>query len=219
MCSGRVDPVIVFEAFINGADGVLVTGCHIGDCHYIAGNLYAERKFKLMKKLLALTGMDRERLQLEWVSASEGARWAEIVRKFTDEMKTLGPSPICGENPNPNMLENLKAAQMAASDFRLRVLVGREKSLIDEGNTYGERLSQEEFDKTMEDAIAVEYLRSKIYLMVRKQPLSVKELSKRLDLDSQKVLQHIVVMRRHGQVSLGQVERATPLYIALEVGK
>lgn len=219
MCSGRVDPVIVFEAFINGADGVLVSGCHIGDCHYIVGNLYAERKFKMMKKLLALTGLEDERLQLEWVSASEGSRWAEIVSKFTDQIKTLGPSPISVESPNLNLLENLKAAQMAAAGFRLRVLVGKEKSLIDEGNTYGEKLSQEEFDKTLEDAIADEYLRSRIYLMVRKQPLSVKELSKRLDLDSRRVLQHIVVMRRHGQVSLGKVEGATPLYAALEVGK
>jgi len=219
MCSGRYDPVIVLETLINGADGVLLTGCHLGDCHYIVGNYYAERKFKMLKKLLALTGLESERLRLEWVSASEGARFAEIVKEFTNQIKTLGPSPLSGETPNPDLLENLLAAQMAVAGFRLRVLVGREKSLIDEGNIYGERLSQEDFDKIMSDSIAVEYLRSKIYLMLRKEPLSVKELSKRLNVDSQKALQEIVVMRRHGMVALGSVEGTTPLYVALEAGR
>jgi coenzyme F420-reducing hydrogenase delta subunit len=219
MCSGRYDPVIVLEALIDGADGVLLAGCHIGDCHYIVGNYYAERKLEMLKKLLALTGLENERLRLEWVSASEGARFAEIVKEFTNEIKTLGPSPVSGETPDPNLLDNLRAAQMAAAGFRLRVLVGREKSLIDEGNIYGERLSQEDFDKVMNDAIATEYLRSKIYLMLRKEPLSVKELSKRLNVDSQKTLQEIVVMRRHGMVALGRVDDTTPLYVALEAGR
>lgn len=219
MCSGRYDPVIVLEALIDGADGVLLTGCHIGDCHYIVGNYYAERKFRMLKKLLALTGLENERLRLEWVSASEGARFAEIAKEFTNQIKTFGPSPLSGETPDPNLLENLRAAQMAVAGFRLRVLVGREKSLIDEGNIYGERLSQEDFDNVMNDAIAAEYLRSKIYLILTKGPLSVKELSKRLDVDSQKALQEIVVMRRHGMVALGRVEGTTPLYVALEVGR
>jgi NADH-quinone oxidoreductase subunit E len=183
------------------------------------GNYYAERKFKMLKKLLALTGLENERLRLEWVSASEGARFAEIVKDFTNQIRALGPSPLSGENPDPNLLENLLAAQMAAAGFRLRVLVGREKSLIDEGNMYGEKLSQEEFDKVMDDSIATEYLRSKIYLMLRKEPLSVKELSKRLSVDSQKALQEIVVMRRHGLVAFGRVEGTTPLYVALEAGR
>ena len=217
MCSGRVDPVIVLETFINGADGVLVTGCHPGDCHYIVGNLHAERKFRMLKKLIALTGFEQGRLRLEWVSASEGARFADLVKEFTGQIRKLGPSPISSENPYPNLLENMLAAQMAAASFRLRVLVGREKSLVEEGNVYGEKMSQEEFDEVMDDAVTNEYLRSKIYLMVKKEPLSVKELSKRLDVDSQEALRHIVVMRRRGMVTASRVEGATPLYAALEM--
>jgi F420-non-reducing hydrogenase iron-sulfur subunit len=219
MCSGRVDPAIVLETLINGADGVLVMGCHPGDCHYISGNLHAERKFRMLKKLIALTGLEPGRLQLEWVSASEGARFAEVVRGFTNQVRELGPSPLSGENPEPNLLENVRAAQMAAVSFRLRALVGREKELTEEGNVYGEKLSQEQFDEVMVGAVAAEYLRSKIYLMVRKEPLSVKELSKRLGLDSQKALRHIVIMRRRGMVAVGQVAGTTPLYVALEVGR
>jgi len=219
MCSGRVDPVIVLDTLINGADGVLVMGCHFGDCHYTVGNFYAERKFRMLKRLIALTGLEDGRLRLEWVSASEGARFADIVREFTNQIKALGPSPLAGENPQPDLLQNMQAAQMAAASFRLRVLVGREKGLVDEGNVYGEKLSQEEFDRVMDDAVTAEYLRNKIYLMVKKEPLSVKELSKRLGLDSQKALRHIVAMKRHGMVAVGQVEGATPLYVALEMGR
>jgi len=218
MCSGRVDPVIVFETLSSGADGVLVMGCHPGDCHYIVGNLYAERKFRMLKKLLALTGLEDGRLRLEWVSASEGARFADIVREFTNQVKSLGPSPLAGENPEPHLFQNVQAAQMAASGFRLRALVGREKGLVDEGNTYGEKLSQEEFDRIMNDAVTAEYTRCKIYLMLKKESLSVKELSKRLGLDSQRALRHIVAMRRHGMVAVGQVVGTTPLYVALEMG-
>lgn len=217
MCSGRVDPVIVLETLINGADGVLVTGCHPGDCHYIVGNLHAERKFRMLKKLIALTGLEQGRLRLEWVSASEGARFADLVKEFTEQIRKLGPSPISTENPNSNLLENMLAAQMAAASFRLRVLVGREKSLVEEGNVYGEKLSQEEFDEVMDDAVTNEYFRSKIYLMVKEEPLSVKELSKRLGLDSRETLRHIVAMRRRGMVTASRVEGVSPLYAALEM--
>jgi len=219
MCSGRVDPVIVLETLALGADGVFVMGCHPGDCHYIEGNLQTEHKIKMLQKLIARTGLEPERLRLEWVSASEGGRFAELIEDFTNQIKALGPSPLAGEKPDPYILENISAAKMAAEDFRLRVLVGREKGMIDDGNVYGEKVLQEEFDKIIEEAISAEYVRNKIYLMVKQNPLSVKELSKRLDLDTQAVLRHIVVMRKKGMVAVDRIEETTPLYVALEVGK
>jgi len=219
MCSGRVDPVIILEILANGADGVMVMGCHLGDCHYIEGNLQTERKIKMLKKLIAETGLEPERLRLEWVSASEGGRFADLVREFTDEIKTLGPSPLSGEKSDSVLLENMLAAKSAAEDFRLRVLVGREKELVEEGNVYGEKTLQEEFDKTMDGAMQAEYTRNKIYLMVKREPQSVKELAKRLDLDPQNVLRHVVVLRRRGMVAVDRVEKTTPIYSALEMGK
>jgi len=91
MCSGRMEPVFVLKAFQSGADGVLVCGCHPGDCHYVEGNYSAQRRISLLKKMLGQLGIDEERLRLEWVSASEGERFAEIVNDMTAQVKVLGP--------------------------------------------------------------------------------------------------------------------------------
>jgi len=219
MCSGRVDPAIVLETLAQGADGVMVMGCHIGDCHYITGNLQAEPKINMLKKLLARTGLEVGRLRLEWVSASEGGRFAELVKDFVNQIKALGPSPLAGDKPDKNILAGVLAAKAAAEDFRLRLLVGREKTMIDDGNVYGEKVSEKELDKILNEVIDTEFVRNRIYLLVKEGPLSVKELSKRLDLDPKTVLRHVVVMRRRGLITVDRVEGTSPLYTALEVGR
>jgi len=90
-CSGRVDPLLVVKAFERGADGVLISGCHPGDCHYVQGNYYARRRFAVLRDLLDFIGIERDRLRLEWVSAAEGQRFAQIVSDFTKRLKELGP--------------------------------------------------------------------------------------------------------------------------------
>jgi len=217
MCSGRVDPVIVLETLAEGVDGVLVAGCHIGDCHYISGNVQAEQKMKMLKKLIAQTGLETGRLRLEWVSASEGARFAEIVKEFTNQLRKLGPSPLSGDSPDPRIMADIQAAKKAAGDFRLRALVAKEVKLLEDGNVYGEKKTQDEFDKIIGDAVETEYERSEIYLLVKNKPLSVKEMSQRLGLDPQRVLRHLVAMRREGVVTIDRVEGTSPLYAALGV--
>ncbi|MHA1994130.1 MAG: hydrogenase iron-sulfur subunit [Candidatus Hodarchaeales archaeon] len=91
MCSGRVDPAFVMKAFTKGADGVLVAGCHPGDCHYLEGNLSAEKRIKNTKEALDILGWDTNRLRLEWISASEGRRFAQVMTEFTELIKELGP--------------------------------------------------------------------------------------------------------------------------------
>ena len=95
MCSGRIDPAFVLEAFKDGADGVLVAGCHLpSDCHYISGNFKAMRRINLLKRVLKDFGIEPERLRLEWVSASEGDKWAAVVRSMVEDLKKLGPSQV-----------------------------------------------------------------------------------------------------------------------------
>ena len=94
MCSGRVKPSFVLKAFQMGADGVLVSGCHFGDCHYIFGNYRAVEQFEKTKKILHLLGLEEKRLRLEWVSAAEGVRWAEVINDFVKDIHELGQSPI-----------------------------------------------------------------------------------------------------------------------------
>ena len=91
MCSGRVDPTFILKAFSKGVDGVFIGGCHPGDCHYIEGNYKAMRRIALTKKLLQDFGIKPERLRLEWVSASEGVRFGQVVTDFTNTIKELGP--------------------------------------------------------------------------------------------------------------------------------
>ena len=92
MCSGRVDPSFVLKSLNNGADGIIVTGCHIGDCHYISGNEYTKDRFeRLFKIIINQLGVNEKRVRLEWISASEGKRFAEVITEFTDTIKKLGP--------------------------------------------------------------------------------------------------------------------------------
>jgi len=94
MCSGTIDPVYILEAFQKGADGVFIGGCHPGDCHYMAGNYKTMRKVVLMKRLLSQLGISPQRLKLEWVSAAEGQRFAQVVTDFIAEVKELGPNLV-----------------------------------------------------------------------------------------------------------------------------
>jgi len=91
MCSGSVSPLYIMDAFNKGADGVLVSGCHPGDCHYIKGNYYARRRIALVKKLLEFIGLEPQRFQMSWVSAAEGTKYTQIINDFVKELKPLGP--------------------------------------------------------------------------------------------------------------------------------
>ena len=91
-CSGRVDPLYILKALQNGADGVLVSGCHPGDCHYIEGNYYARRKFAVLKNLLEFVGLEEGRVQFSWVSAAEGERFSQVITEVTESVRKLGPA-------------------------------------------------------------------------------------------------------------------------------
>jgi F420-non-reducing hydrogenase iron-sulfur subunit len=91
MCSGRVDPQFIIEAFMQGADGVLVAGCHLGDCHYLEGNYKAMRRMALLKRMLNDLGIERERVRLQWISASEAGKFVEVAKEMVEQIRTLGP--------------------------------------------------------------------------------------------------------------------------------
>jgi F420-non-reducing hydrogenase iron-sulfur subunit len=94
MCTARMDPTFILKAFHEGADGVLVAGCHPGDCHYVSGNYKAQRRVNLVHEILEGVGIEKDRLMLRWVSASEGERFANVVKEFTNTLKKIGPSPL-----------------------------------------------------------------------------------------------------------------------------
>ncbi len=94
MCSGAVDPIYVMKALLEGVDGVLIGGCHPGDCHYISGNYKARRRIMILKTIVENMGMDPERIWIRWISASEGKQFAVIVKDMVELLKTKGPSPL-----------------------------------------------------------------------------------------------------------------------------
>lgn len=216
-CAGRIDPVILLETFIKGADGVLVVGCPAPDCHYVEGNVQAEGKIKMLKKLLSLTGLDPNRLRLEWAYATDIETFARIVDDFRNHVTHLGRSPLAGKLIDRKILTSVLAAKKAAEDFRLRLMTGREEHLADAVNVYGDLFPKGEFDDVLEKVIEEEFIRHKIQLLARQKPISVLQLGAAIDLDTAMILTHIVEMRRKGMIALDHVEKTTPFYKSLEV--
>jgi F420-non-reducing hydrogenase iron-sulfur subunit len=101
-CSGRINPLFVAKTLLNGADGVLVSGCHPRDCHYSEGNFYARRRLEVFKRFLPTMGIDPDRFEYTWVSASEGQRWQTVVTSFTEQIHRLGPAPRFGSVQEQN---------------------------------------------------------------------------------------------------------------------
>ena len=105
MCSGRVDPTFVVKALSDGADGVLIAGCHPGDCHYSDGNHKTMRRYPMLLNLLEQFGIERQRVRLEWISASEGELFAEVIKDFTQQLKSLGP--LCWKENISDLCESV----------------------------------------------------------------------------------------------------------------
>ena len=100
MCTGRVNPLFVAQVLRTGADGVLISGCHPGECHYMKGNFLARRRFLIMRNLLEFIGIDPQRIRMSWVSASEGKKFADVITEVTEDIKKLGPLQSFKENVN-----------------------------------------------------------------------------------------------------------------------
>ncbi len=215
MCSGRIDPYIILEAFAQGVDGMFIGGCHPGDCHYLEGNYQAERKIKMTRQLVKRAGLEPERLRMEWVAASEGERFAKLVREFTNQIKELGPSPLAGEKPDEKLLQNVNAAKLAALDFRLRAIVAKERQIVELGNVYNEKKTQEEWDEFMGDAVEAEFYRKRLLELIKENPMSVKELAKEIEIPTDKVLDHVVYLRKKNQLALDSIDGFTPKYISI----
>ena len=114
MCSGRVDPSFILRAFQLGADGVLVAGCHPGDCHYQEGNFKAQRRITLLRRMLPQFGIEPERLRLEWISAAEGEKFAKVSTEFTEEVRALGPLRLGTSVLPQSQAEELVTPEVAA---------------------------------------------------------------------------------------------------------
>ncbi len=215
MCSTRISPHLVLDIFRSGADGVLLGGCHIGDCHYITGNFYTEKRVRLMKRLLEESGVEPERLRLEWVSASEGEKFSKVVTEFTEQVRKLGPSKV---KKDDKLRARVAAADDASESFRLKALVGRELNLVNKGNVYENKLDPSELDRIIDSATEDEFERSLILELSKTKPRSVKELGQIMEVPTDKVLRHIVALRQKNMIAMEHPEGFTPTYKTIEIG-
>ena len=165
----------------------------------------------MLEKFLKLIGMDN-RVRLEWVSASEGTRYGAVVTEFTEHIKSLGPAPTAGDNPDQNILNKLKAISIAASGDRMRALVGRQRKIIEEENVYGDKTDMDMFMKIFDAAIVEEYERAQILISLEEDRKSVKDLAAELQLDQSVVLELITLLKTRGQVDYGEIVGITPMF-------
>ena len=212
MCSGRVDPALVLWAFSGGIDGVMILGCHPGDCHYATGNYYAQTRVKVLTWLLELTGLDPKRLTLDWVSAGEGERFATLVTQFTEQIKALGPLGVREGLAPAERSARLAAATRVVEDERLRWLVGRERELIAKGDVYGDDVEQSDYDDLIKSTLATEYLRQRLLLLTVEQPLSVKEMAAQVQVAPRDVLSQVAALEQAGLMRMVGIEGRSPKY-------
>jgi F420-non-reducing hydrogenase iron-sulfur subunit len=208
MCSGRVDPVFIPKAFLAGYDGVMILGCHPGDCHYLTGNYQAEKKINLTRKLLNMAGIDSERLLLDWVSAGEGERFSQVVRQFIEKIRTLGPFPLDQE-----MKGKLKAVRASLEGEKIRWMVGKGQELMEMENVYKERVPKERLEELIEATIRDELVKNRIVQLVEIKPITATEISKTLNLKLKDTLSYLVSLVGEGKIGFHPSEEKVPKYI------
>ncbi|MFC1953517.1 hydrogenase iron-sulfur subunit [Chloroflexota bacterium] len=204
MCSGRVDPTFILRAFSNGEDGVFIGGCWLGECHYLTqGNYDALSMMHLSKKLLELIGINPERLKLEWVSASEGIRFAEIITDFTNQLKELGPLGI-DEGKDENRLRfKIEAAKNIIPYIKL---VERERIRVhfETEEEYNEYFKSDEFNRLFKELVTDKLAMSQIMLLLREKPLATGAISDILDLSPSEVSKYLNNSARQGLVNFDE---------------
>jgi F420-non-reducing hydrogenase iron-sulfur subunit len=209
MCSGRVDPVFIPRAFLAGFDGTMILGCHPGDCHYLTGNFQAEKKIQLTRKLFEMAGIGSERILLDWVSAGEGERFAQVVRQFVEKMRQLGPFDL-----DPDAKERLRAIGASLEGEKIRWMVGKGPELLEKENVYGERLSKERIQEVIEGTIREEFIKNRIMLLVGSKPLAAAEISKTLNLQLKDTLPYLVSLVGEGRIGFDPSEEGkVPRYV------
>ena len=209
MCSGRVDPIFIPKAFLAGFDGVIVLGCHPGDCHYLTGNLQAERKIDLARKLFEMAGTGSQRILLDWVSAGEGERFAQVVRQFVQKIRDLGPFSLDQENK-----AKLLAIMASLEGEKIRWMVGKGPELIEKENVYGERLSPERIETVMDGTIRDEFVKNRIMLLVESKALAAREISDTLNLKLKETLSYLVSLVGEGRIGFDPSEEGkVPKYV------
>lgn len=211
MCSGRVEPAFTISALLSGFDGVLVLGCHPGDCHYLTGNYHAEKRMKMAWRVLHIAGINSERLRFDWVSAAEGKRFVEIVTSFINRVKSMGS--LYSDNRDGSLRQRLEAVKATLQAERIRWLVGNEIGLLEKGNVFGEKLTPDDLETILNTVAHEEYMKNWIATLLEEHLMSVGEIAQATGLEPQVVSSHLVDLEQTGDVVLQGFDVRTPKYV------
>lgn len=213
MCTGRVDPAMAVRALRKGLDGLIVIGCHFGDCHYISGNFQARIKLDMTRRLLRHVGVNEDRLLFKQCSSGEAARFVELVTKFDERSRGLGPLGEGGDPLKaPDIFHKLDAAEAVLAGEKMRWVIGKKTEFMESGNKYGEIFTAHEFDRAIDMIIVEETETQEILGKLKEGAQSVKDLAKALAIPSERVFRYVTALNRRDLVKLDTVAGRTPLY-------
>jgi len=211
MCSGRVDPVFLINALLKGVDGVMVLGCHFGDCHYLNGNYNAEKRIIAAQKVLSYTTIERDRLYLDWVSAAEGERFANLVNTFVERIKNLGPIKI-----NEDTKDMLLSVRDVLQGERFRHLTGINYQITEHENVYGEKIPSAEYEKRLESILYEEYTKARIIRTLKNNELNVPQIASKLNITPDFAFKSLCSLQEKGDVSMKEIRDGYPVYQSIK---
>lgn len=212
MCSGRVDPSIMMNAFRHGADGVFIGACLLGECHYTDGNYHSQTRVMVTKKVLSFCGIRPERLELRFMSSAEGPKFVKFASEFMEVVKALGPLGMTeGLKPDELALK-LEVAANALEGKKLRWVIGKRVEFATQGNLYGEVFTEHELGRMYDEIVMDECTIQEIALRGKSKLVTVEELAAALKQSAHRIVRQLADMHRMGMAEIEKVEGRTPLW-------
>lgn len=212
MCSGRIDPSIMMETFLNGADGVFIGACLLGECHYTDGNYYSQARVFVAKRILSYCGINPGRLEIRMMSSAEGNKFVRYVSEFTEAITKLGPLGGSENLVGEELSLKLQVARNVVDGKKLRWITGKKVEFSDTGNLYGEVFTEHELGRMYDEIIMDECTIEEIVLRGKDKLVSVKGLAKSMKASPHRILRTLVDMRRTGMAEIEKIEDKTPLW-------
>jgi len=208
-----MDPATLAGAFKKGLDGLLIVGCHFGDCHYITGNVQAQIKIDMTCRLLKYIGVSEERLSFQQCSSGEAAVFVELVTQFTEKIRSLGPIGGAGDTLQaPEIFKKLAAAGAVLAGEKMRWVIGKQTEFLESGNKYGEIFTEHEFTRAIDMIVVEETETQEILGQLKAGAQSVKDLAATLAMPSERVFRYVTALKRRELIQLEKVDGRTPLY-------
>jgi hypothetical protein len=204
---------MVARAFRKGLDGLMVVGCHFGECHYVSGNVEAKAKMDMTGRLFKHIGINEDRLAFRQCSSSEASLFVKLVSEFNEVIRGLGPLGGDGDRLKaPEIFKKLEAAEAVLAGEKIRWVIGKRAPFLDSGNQYGEIFTEHEFNRAINMIIVEEIEVQEILSRLSEGAQSVRDLASALVIPSERVFRHITALKRKNFVALEKVSGRSPIY-------